>query len=129
LPRNVKVSILAGKIPQARKEEPMSTATEALRKVRVSMMNAIHDLPLLDEGLDVEILKTPSRLNTNSVHLARTIPVDSTERVGGSRFQPIRVRRGRVRKSSATDHPINWDFAAAKVRKADVILEGHPGNG
>ena len=39
-----------------------------LKKVRVSMMNAIHDLPLLvardegffrDAGLDVDILKTP----------------------------------------------------------------------
>jgi NitT/TauT family transport system substrate-binding protein len=41
---------------------------EALKKVTVSMMNAVHDLPLLvardagffrDEGLDVAILKTP----------------------------------------------------------------------
>jgi ABC-type nitrate/sulfonate/bicarbonate transport system substrate-binding protein len=39
-----------------------------MRKVKASMMNAIHDLPLLvardegyfrDEGLEVEILKTP----------------------------------------------------------------------
>ena len=46
----------------------MSGTVETLKKVRASMMNAIHDLPLLvardegyfrEEGLDVEILKTP----------------------------------------------------------------------
>jgi NitT/TauT family transport system substrate-binding protein len=46
-----------------------------LQKVRASMMNAIHDLPLLvardegffrDEGLDVEILKTPGSGQHNS---------------------------------------------------------------
>ena len=57
----------------------MSTATEALKKVRVSMMNAIHDLPLLvardegffrDEGLDVEILKTPGTAQRRADHQA-----------------------------------------------------------
>jgi ABC-type nitrate/sulfonate/bicarbonate transport system substrate-binding protein len=46
----------------------MNSATGELQKVRSSMMNAVHDLPLIvardegffrDEGLDVEILKTP----------------------------------------------------------------------
>ena len=46
-----------------------------LKKVKASMMNAIHDLPLLvardegyfrDEGLDVEILKTPGSGQHNS---------------------------------------------------------------
>src|SRR5258707_12621001 len=46
----------------------MNAPADELQKVRSSMMNAIHDLPLLvardegffrDEGLDVEILKTP----------------------------------------------------------------------
>jgi ABC-type nitrate/sulfonate/bicarbonate transport system substrate-binding protein len=46
----------------------MSSATTARKKVKASMMNAIHDLPLLvardegffaDQGLDVEIVKTP----------------------------------------------------------------------
>lgn len=46
----------------------MSSAATARKKVKASMMNAIHDLPLLvardegffaDQGLDVEIVKTP----------------------------------------------------------------------
>ena len=50
-----------------------------LKKVRASMMNAIHDLPLLvardegffrDEGLDVEILKTPGTGQHHSDHQA-----------------------------------------------------------
>jgi NitT/TauT family transport system substrate-binding protein len=50
-----------------------------LKKVKASMMNAIHDLPLLvardqgffrDEGLDVEILKTPGTGQHNSDHQA-----------------------------------------------------------
>jgi NitT/TauT family transport system substrate-binding protein len=50
-----------------------------LRKVKVSMMNAIHDLPVLvardegffrDEGLDVEILKTPGTGQHASDHQA-----------------------------------------------------------
>src|SRR6266700_6522134 len=49
------------------------------KKVRVSMMNAIHDLPLLvardegfflDEGLDVDILKTPGSGQRDSDHQA-----------------------------------------------------------
>src|SRR6202521_40750 len=57
----------------------MSTATQSLKKVRVSMMNAIHDLPLLvardegffkDEGLDVEILKTPGTAQRRADHQA-----------------------------------------------------------
>ena len=50
-----------------------------LQKVKASMMNAIHDLPLLvardegyftDEGLDVEILKTPGTGQHGSDHQA-----------------------------------------------------------
>lgn len=50
-----------------------------LKKVRVSMMNAIHDLPVLvardegffnDEGLDVEILQTPGTAQTSADHQA-----------------------------------------------------------
>src|ERR1700681_4389945 len=57
----------------------MSTATQSLKKVRVSVMNAIHDLPLLvardegffkDEGLDVEILKTPGTAQRRADHQA-----------------------------------------------------------
>ena len=57
----------------------MTTAAPALKKVTASMMNAIHDLPLLvardegffaDEGLDVEILKTPGTAQRNSDHQA-----------------------------------------------------------
>src|ERR1700674_3955252 len=57
----------------------MSTATQSLKKVRVSMMNAIHDLPLLvardegffkDEGLDVEILQTPGTAQRRADHQA-----------------------------------------------------------
>ncbi len=57
----------------------MSTAAATLKQVRVSMMNAIHDLPLLvardegffrDEGLDVEILKTPGTAQRESDHQA-----------------------------------------------------------
>src|SRR3977135_4633153 len=52
---------------------------KALKKVRVSMMNAIHDLPLLvardegffrDEGLDVDIIKTPGSGQRDSDHQA-----------------------------------------------------------
>ncbi len=48
---------------------------EKLKKVKVSMMNAVHDLPLLvardegffrDEGLDVDILMTPGSGQHNS---------------------------------------------------------------
>jgi NitT/TauT family transport system substrate-binding protein len=58
-------------------EETMNTQT--LRKVKASMMNAIHDLPLLvardegffaDEGLDVEIVKTPGTGQHASDHQA-----------------------------------------------------------
>jgi NitT/TauT family transport system substrate-binding protein len=58
----------------------MSTRSEtALRKVKASMMNAIHDLPLLvardegffaDEGLDVEIVTTPGTGQHGSDHQA-----------------------------------------------------------
>lgn len=50
-----------------------------LKKIKASMMNAIHDLPLLvardegffrDEGLDVEILKTPGTGQYDSDHQA-----------------------------------------------------------
>lgn len=57
----------------------MSAVAGELRKVRSSMMNAVHDLPLLvahdegffrDEGLDVEILKTPGSGQHSSDHRA-----------------------------------------------------------
>ena len=57
----------------------MTTATQTLKKVRVSMMNAIHDLPLLvardegffnDHGLDVEIIKTPGTAQRRADHQA-----------------------------------------------------------
>ena len=50
-----------------------------LKKVRVSMMNAIHDLPVLvardegyfnDEGLDVEVIVTPGTAQLSSDHQA-----------------------------------------------------------
>src|SRR5919204_2454141 len=53
--------------------------TQTLRKVRASMMNAIHDLPLLvardegffaDQGLDVEIVKTPGTGQRGADHQA-----------------------------------------------------------
>ena len=53
--------------------------TASPRKVKASMMNAIHDLPLLvardegffsDEGLDVEIIRTPGSGQRNSDHQA-----------------------------------------------------------
>ncbi len=52
---------------------------ETLKKVRVSVMNAIHDLPLLvardegffsDEGLDLEIVKTPGTAQVSADHSA-----------------------------------------------------------
>jgi NitT/TauT family transport system substrate-binding protein len=55
------------------------TTQRSLKTVRVSMMNAIHDLPVLvardagyfnDEGLDVEILKTPGTAQRESDHQA-----------------------------------------------------------
>src|SRR5262245_20042817 len=57
----------------------MSVTMDKLQKVTVSMMNAIHDLPLLvardegyfrDEGLDVTILKTPGTGQNGSDHQA-----------------------------------------------------------
>src|SRR5438105_5958293 len=57
----------------------MSVTMDKLQKVNVSMMNAVHDLPLLvardegffrDEGLDVEILKTPGTGQHGSDHQA-----------------------------------------------------------
>jgi NitT/TauT family transport system substrate-binding protein len=54
-------------------------ATQTLRPVKASMMNAIHDLPLLvardagffrDEGLDVEIVKTPGTGQRGADHQA-----------------------------------------------------------
>src|SRR5882672_8544695 len=57
----------------------MAATMEKLKKVNVSMMNAIHDLPLLvardegffkDEGLDVNILKTPGTGQHGSDHQA-----------------------------------------------------------
>src|SRR6266446_3296060 len=53
--------------------------TAPLKKVKASMMNAIHDLPLLvagdegffrDEGLDVEIVRTPGSGQRDSDHQA-----------------------------------------------------------
>src|SRR5205085_11506636 len=50
-----------------------------MKKVKASMMNAIHDLPLLvardegyfrDEGLDVEIIRTPGSGQRDSDHQA-----------------------------------------------------------
>src|SRR5687768_1805106 len=55
------------------------SAVGELKTVRVSMMNAIHDLPLLvardegfyrDEGLNVEILKTPGTAQSGADHQA-----------------------------------------------------------
>ena len=57
----------------------MTSNGETLQKVKVSMMNAIHDLPLLiardesffrDEGLDVDIIKTPGTAQRGSDHQA-----------------------------------------------------------
>ena len=57
----------------------MSATQDQLKKVTVSMMNAVHDLPLLvardegffkDEGLDVTILKTPGTGQHGSDHQA-----------------------------------------------------------
>src|ERR1700674_4309585 len=57
----------------------MSATMDRLQKVNVSMMNAVHDLPLLvardegffrDEGLDVHILKTPGTGQHGSDHQA-----------------------------------------------------------
>jgi NitT/TauT family transport system substrate-binding protein len=53
--------------------------TASLKKVKASVMNAIHDLPLLvardegffrDEGLDVEVIKTPGSGQRDSDHQA-----------------------------------------------------------
>src|SRR5438105_12833840 len=76
------------KNPHAPKGKPMSTATEALKKVKASMMNAIHDLPLLvardegyfrDQGLDVDVIRTPGSGQRDSDHRAlRTNVFDRT---------------------------------------------------
>ena len=57
----------------------MRSATTARKKVKASMRNAIHDLPLLvardegffaDQGLDVEIVKTPGTGQRGADHQA-----------------------------------------------------------
>lgn len=57
----------------------MSTAAVTPKKLKVSVMNAIHDLPLLvardqgfflDEGLDVQIIKTPGTAQLGADHQA-----------------------------------------------------------
>ena len=57
----------------------MSTATETLKTLRVSVMNAIHDLPLLvardegffrDAGLNVEIVNTAGTAQKGADHRA-----------------------------------------------------------
>src|ERR1700693_936138 len=57
----------------------MNAPARTLQKVKSSMMNAVHDLPLIvardegcfrDEGLDVEILKTPGSGQHGSDHRA-----------------------------------------------------------
>jgi len=57
----------------------MSTVTETSRTLRVSVMNAIHDMPLLvardegffqDAGLNVEIVKTPGTAQKDADHQA-----------------------------------------------------------
>src|SRR5918999_2096732 len=57
----------------------MATATATRKTVKASMMNAIHDLPLLvardegffaDQGLDVEIVKTPGTGQRGADHQA-----------------------------------------------------------
>ena len=57
-----------------------------MQKVKASMMNAIHDLPLLvardegffrDQGLDVEIVRTPGSGQRDSDHQALR-PTSST---------------------------------------------------
>lgn len=57
----------------------MSATTEHLKNVKASMMNAVHDLPLLvardenffrDEGLDVEVMETPGSGQRWSDHQA-----------------------------------------------------------
>ena len=56
----------------------MTTETD-LRKVRISMMNAVHDLAVLvardeglfrAEGLDVDIVNTPGTAQVNADHQA-----------------------------------------------------------
>jgi hypothetical protein len=64
---------------QPGQEMAMNAPAGTLQKVRSSMMNAVHDLPLIvardagffrDEGLDVEILKTPGSGQHASDHRA-----------------------------------------------------------
>src|ERR1700747_74369 len=70
----------AGTQKPERKDQELAMATtpaNGLQKVKTSMMNAVHDLPLLvardegffrDEGLDVEILKTPGTAQRRADH-------------------------------------------------------------
>src|SRR5919108_5755025 len=60
-------------------DDSLPSRRAGMKKVKASMMNAIHDLPLLvardegffrDEGLDVEILKTPGSGQRDSDHQA-----------------------------------------------------------
>src|SRR5439155_282670 len=99
---------------------------KALKKVRVSMMNAIHDLPLLvardegffrDEGLDVDILKTPGSGQRDSDHQAlRENTFDGTmkERLDA-------LAKGQVAAASLMEP---W-ISVAEKRGMRVLMESH----
>ena len=85
----------------------MSAVAAKLQKVTVSMMNAIHDLPLLvardegffgDEGLDVEILKTPGSGSSGPTirRCARTFRPHDGDALRPGPMRPVpHVRMGR----------------------------------
>src|SRR5215472_13979669 len=91
----------------------MNVPAGELKKVRSSMMNAVHDLPLLvardegffrDEGLDVEILTTPGSGQHASDH--RALREDIFKRTLGASYEDghcdhFRMGKGGIMKRAA----------------------------
>src|SRR5947208_569069 len=103
------------------------TPMAELKKVKASMMNAVHDLPLLvardegffrDEGLDVDILVTPGSGQHNSDD--RALKDDIFNR-GTQRQRMEAVMSGKV-KAASLQEP--W-ISVAEAKGGRVIIESH----
>src|SRR5438093_1073278 len=97
-----------------------------MKKVKASMMNAIHDLPLLvardegffrDEGLDVEIITTPGSGQRDSDHQA--LRANVFERTMRERIEAL--KRGEVAAVSLMEP---W-ISVAEKQGLRVLMESH----
>lgn len=108
----------------------MATAAAALRKVRSSMMNAVHDLPLLvahdegffrDEGLDVEILRTPGSGQYASDH--RALRDDIFERTLEASYEDGKCDQFRMCEWGIMKRAVETNVAA-NHRQAKIVALG-----